>query len=388
MAAATALATAASSLSGGSGASALPSMDPTPRTEAAAAAADGAAAAPQPAAGEEGAPPVGAAEGSKQASARVSKEDSAGAASAAEGEGVPAAAEGVAAAAAAAVPQGNAEPEAALGAEGSAAASKAEAADKDAAGNAAAAAAPGPVEVPALQLGQAAAAAAAQQQGAASPAPKAAVPESEKALMKGLERWGPRGQGGAQAADFAVACSSLQRASRRPPVVAHLLPPPRRRTWTGAPWLDAVSANPLDMNLVPSIKRKKGTKRGAGLPDHTRCVGGVGGVGSGWGVVGRTSRGLCCAHPTAQTALGLTDPRLPPLPQPHSILGYQPPADANAESDSGSEPDAPPPGGPAGPDGVLEREWIKLRAAKMLARHTARQQAAAAAAAGLAPPGR
>ena len=32
---------------------------------------------------------------------------------------------------------------------------------------------------------------------------------------------------------------------------------------TGAPWLDAVSDNPLDMNLVPSMKRKKGKKKEA-----------------------------------------------------------------------------------------------------------------------------
>lgn len=31
----------------------------------------------------------------------------------------------------------------------------------------------------------------------------------------------------------------------------------------GAPWLDAVSDNPLDMNLVPSMKRKKGKKKEA-----------------------------------------------------------------------------------------------------------------------------
>lgn len=36
-----------------------------------------------------------------------------------------------------------------------------------------------------------------------------------------------------------------------------------RRTWVGAPWMDAVSDNPLDMNLVPSMKRKKGKKKDA-----------------------------------------------------------------------------------------------------------------------------
>jgi hypothetical protein len=49
-------------------------------------------------------------------------------------------------------------------------------------------------------------------------------------------------------------------------------PAAARRTWTGAPWLDAVSSNPLDMNLLPSMKRKKGSKKGAGAPDLTRCV--------------------------------------------------------------------------------------------------------------------
>ncbi|KIY93786.1 hypothetical protein MNEG_14177 [Monoraphidium neglectum] len=106
-----------------------------------------------------------------------------------------------------------------------------------------------------------------------------------------------------------------------------------RRTWTGAPWLDAVSSNPLDMNLLPSMKRKKGSKKGAGAPDLTR------------------------------------------------ILGYQPPADADAESDSEPEDAAEGAGGGgAGGDGVLDREWLKMRAAKLLARHNARQQQAAAAA--------
>ena len=67
----------------------------------------------------------------------------------------------------------------------------------------------------------------------------------------------------------------------------------------------------------------------------------------------------------------------PPTPPPSRILGYQPPVDADAESDSdpGEEEEEGAPG-----DGVLDREWIKMRAAKMLARHNARQQQAAAAA--------
>lgn len=68
-------------------------------------------------------------------------------------------------------------------------------------------------------------------------------------------------------------------------------------------------------------------------------------------------------------------------PPAHSILGYQPPVDADAESNSdrgGSEDEA---GGGPGADGVPDREWLKMRAAKLLARHNARRQAEAAAAA-------
>lgn len=52
-----------------------------------------------------------------------------------------------------------------------------------------------------------------------------------------------------------------------------------RRTWVGAPWMDAVSDNPLDMSLVPSMKRKKGKKKeaaagaeGASEREHTHVV--------------------------------------------------------------------------------------------------------------------
>lgn len=40
----------------------------------------------------------------------------------------------------------------------------------------------------------------------------------------------------------------------------------------GAPWMDAVSDNPLDMNLVPSMKRKKGKKREAAAGEE-ECTG-------------------------------------------------------------------------------------------------------------------
>eukprot|EP00878_Enallax_costatus_P009349 GHUV01009771.1.p1 GENE.GHUV01009771.1~~GHUV01009771.1.p1 ORF type:complete len:365 (+),score=197.75 GHUV01009771.1:260-1354(+) len=117
------------------------------------------------------------------------------------------------------------------------------------------------------------------------------IPESEKALMKGLYR----------------------------------------RTWTGAPWLDAVSDNPLDLNLVPSMKRKKGKKKeAAAAPDLSR------------------------------------------------IMGYTPPNDAPAESDDDDDDENEEENNTA--EGVVDRDWIKMRAAKMTARHNAKQAAAAAAA--------
>ena len=60
------------------------------------------------------------------------------------------------------------------------------------------------------------------------------------------------------------------------------------------------------------------------------------------------------------------------------ILGYTP-ADVDAESESEPEAEEEEEGNSAGM--VLDREWIKMRAAKMVARHNAKQQAAAAAAA-------
>jgi hypothetical protein len=60
------------------------------------------------------------------------------------------------------------------------------------------------------------------------------------------------------------------------------------------------------------------------------------------------------------------------------ILGYIPPGDVPAESDSDGEGDA---AGEAGgvADGVMDREYIKMRAAKITARHNAKAAAAAAA---------
>lgn len=111
-----------------------------------------------------------------------------------------------------------------------------------------------------------------------------------------------------------------------------------RRTWTGAPWLDAVSGNPLEPQLVPCMpKRKKGKKKDAcGGPDLSR------------------------------------------------ILGYTPPQDVPAESDSDGGVSDDDDGGVAGPNGdsTADREWIKMRAAKMAARHHAKLAAAAATAAG------
>eukprot|EP00877_Chromochloris_zofingiensis_P014096 jgi/Chrzof1/8940/Cz03g30020.t1 len=93
----------------------------------------------------------------------------------------------------------------------------------------------------------------------------------------------------------------------------------QRRTWTGAPWLDTISQNPLE-SMVPSMKRKKGKRKEAmSQPDLNR------------------------------------------------ILGYVP-ADVEAESESEPEDDE------EGGEGVLDRDWIKMRAAKMMARHNAKQQ--------------
>ncbi|KAF6261763.1 hypothetical protein COO60DRAFT_1636588 [Scenedesmus sp. NREL 46B-D3] len=120
-----------------------------------------------------------------------------------------------------------------------------------------------------------------------------AMPQSEKALLKGLPR----------------------------------------RTWTGAPWLDSVGDNAVDMTTLASMKRKKGKrKEAAAAPDLSR------------------------------------------------ILGYTPPSDVPAESDSDDDDGADDGDGGQGPDAVVDREWIKMRAAKMMARHNAKQAAAAAAA--------
>lgn len=54
-------------------------------------------------------------------------------------------------------------------------------------------------------------------------------------------------------------------------------------------------------------------------------------------------------------------------PDLNRILGYVP-ADVEAESESEPEDDE------EGGEGVLDRDWIKMRAAKMMARHNAKQQ--------------
>ncbi|KAF8062960.1 hypothetical protein HT031_003799 [Scenedesmus sp. PABB004] len=122
------------------------------------------------------------------------------------------------------------------------------------------------------------------------------IPESERALIKGLQR----------------------------------------RTWTGAPWLDAVGAPPPLLGpgaAAPSgaagARQRKGRAREAAAagPDLSR------------------------------------------------ILGFTPPGDVPAESDSDGSADADEP-----PGGVPDREWLKARAAKATARAAAKAAAAAAAA--------
>lgn len=97
-----------------------------------------------------------------------------------------------------------------------------------------------------------------------------------------------------------------------------------RRTWTGAPWLDAVSANPLEVSLLPSMKRRKGKKKeGTTQPDLNRLLG-------------------------------------------YNALADEPIDSEPEESGTDEEEEAK--------DGVLDRDYIKLRAAKMTARHAAKQQ--------------
>lgn len=111
------------------------------------------------------------------------------------------------------------------------------------------------------------------------------IPDSEKALMKGLHR----------------------------------------RTWTGAPWLDSVhSGVQLDLSLVPSMKRKKGKKKDAQVqPDLNR------------------------------------------------IMGY---CGADVEEDVVSEPseEEEEEEETAEWEGVVDRDYIKLRASKMAQRHASK----------------
>jgi hypothetical protein len=59
-------------------------------------------------------------------------------------------------------------------------------------------------------------------------------------------------------------------------------------------------------------------------------------------------------------------------------MGYIPPGDVPAESGSDGDDDALGETG-AGADGVVDREYIKMRAARIMARHNAKAAAAAAA---------
>ena len=65
-------------------------------------------------------------------------------------------------------------------------------------------------------------------------------------------------------------------------------------------------------------------------------------------------------------------------PDLNRILGYIPPGDVPAESESDGDADGLGEAG-AGADGVVDREYIKMRAAKITARHNAKAAAAAAA---------
>lgn len=224
-----------------------------------------------------------------------------------------------------------------------------------------------------------------------------------------------------------------------------------RRTWVGAPWLDSISQNPLEMTTLPTIKRKKVGRSGrqrspaAAIPGEagleTPWGGGKGlvaaaqaaatgvhavssarlavGAGGGGAEQLRRAAGTVCrarsAIPTPWTcpASWATSPptetstrvsvcwvhprllgacafggciaarrRMPPLLLP--LAGCAtcplmcrasacPPA---AESDEETQPDSEAPGSA---DAVMDRNYIKMRAAKLTARHNAKaaQQAQA-----------
>jgi hypothetical protein len=94
-----------------------------------------------------------------------------------------------------------------------------------------------------------------------------------------------------------------------------------RRTWTGAPWLDSLAAGPMDLTKLPTMKRQKGKKKDL-------------------------SSGLDLSRIMGYNA---------DAPEPAE------PAPAADSDDGGSEED----------DGVVGRNFIKVRAAKMAARHHA-----------------
>lgn len=94
-----------------------------------------------------------------------------------------------------------------------------------------------------------------------------------------------------------------------------------RRTWTGAPWVDSLASGPLDLMKLPTMRRQKGKRREAVPgPDLSRIMG----------------------YTAEAAAAG---------------------ADGGADSDAAEEED----------DGVVGRDYIKMRAAKMAARHHAQK---------------
>lgn len=94
-----------------------------------------------------------------------------------------------------------------------------------------------------------------------------------------------------------------------------------RRTWTGAPWLDSLAAGPMDLTKLPTMKRQKGKKKDL-------------------------SSGLDLSR----------------------IMGYNADAPEPAEPAAAADSDD---GGSEEDDGVVGRNFIKVRAAKMAARHHA-----------------
>jgi hypothetical protein len=74
--------------------------------------------------------------------------------------------------------------------------------------------------------------------------------------------------------------------------------------------MDAVSDNPLDMNLVPSMKRKKGKKKEAAAGEQEQCMHACGGL---WTLV---CDSLLVWAPTRP--LSLQGRQQPPAPHPNT----------------------------------------------------------------------